>query len=371
MTLRQGDRKQMQFLPPSIEQYVDNNASVRLYDTFVNALDFKALGIKIDFHREGNPCYDPRSMLKLLIYGYSYGVRSSRKLERETHYNLSFIWLMGGLKPDYKTIAEFRRQNKAAIQKAMVQCARICLKLDLIAGNILFVDGSKIRGNAALKNSWNKEKGKRVLERTEQRIEEILREAEALDIEEEGNTSLVSLPTQLLEPNLLKNKVERIMEELEQSGKKSINTTDRESANFNGIHGAGAGYSAEIVVDDKYGLIVNADAVSAGNDIGQMSGQINQAQEVLGRAPEVAVADAGFSAMEDLKLLDEQGIQLIVPNPQIVHGKTIPEFDKRNFSYLTESDSYVCPQGHALKFAQIINKTQRRLYTIKPVQNKI
>ncbi len=86
--------------------------------------------------KEGNPCYAPRAMVKLLIYGCSYGVRSSRKLERDTHYNLSFIWLMGGLKPDHKTIAEFRRQHKEALKKALVQCGRMCLKLDMIAGSI-------------------------------------------------------------------------------------------------------------------------------------------------------------------------------------------------------------------------------------------
>jgi transposase len=365
MALRQGNREQMQFLPPSIEQYISAEAPVRVYDAFVEALDLNDLGIKVDPEREGNPQYDPRSMLKLLVYGYSYGVRSSRKLERETCYNLSFIWLMGGLKPDHKTIAEFRRRNKEALRRALGQCARLCLKLDLIAGNVLFVDGTKIRGNSALKNSWNQEKGKRVLAQVEQRIEEVLREAEARDAEEEGEPSLVSLPTQLLAPNALKDKIEHIMDELKASGKPSFNTTDRECASFNGIHGAGAGYNAEVVVDDRHGLIVSADAVSAGNDEGQMSGQIEQAQAVLGRAPEVAVADAGFSDMADLRRLDEQNIRLLVPNRQMVHDKKIGEFDKKNFQYLAESDCYICPQGHKLRFVQIIKSSQNRLYTIK------
>jgi transposase len=369
MALREGNREQMQFLPPSIEQYIEADAPVRVYDVFVDALDFNDLEIKIDPAREGNPSYHPRTMLKLLIYGYSYGVRSSRKLEREVHYNLSFIWLMGGLKPDFKTIAEFRRNNKEALGKAMKQCARLCLKLGLIAGNILFTDGTKIRGNAALKNSWSQPKCQRVIAKAEQKIEEILREAEALDAEEEGEPSLVSVPTQLLEPNLTKNKVEQILDELKKSGKPSLNTVDKECASFNGIHGAGAGYSAEVTVDDKYGLIVSADAVSAGNDIGQLSGQIAQAEEVLGRVPEVVVADAGFSDLADLKPLDEQGITVIVPNPQIANDKKMGEFDKRNFQYLAESDRYVCPQGHVLKFVQIISKSKNRLYTIEQISH--
>lgn len=111
MAIRQGNREQMELLPPSIGQYVAEDAPVRAYEAFVEALDFRKLGIESDPQKEGNPSYDPKAMLKLLVYGYSYGVRSSRKLEREVYYNLSFIWLMGGLKPDHKTIAEFRRKK--------------------------------------------------------------------------------------------------------------------------------------------------------------------------------------------------------------------------------------------------------------------
>jgi len=100
MAYRFGERYQGSFLPPSIEEYVPADAPVRVYDALVEALDFQELGLELDPHKIGCPEYDPKAMLKLLVYGYSYGIRSSRKLEREVHYNLSFIWLMGGLKPD-------------------------------------------------------------------------------------------------------------------------------------------------------------------------------------------------------------------------------------------------------------------------------
>ena len=364
MALRQGTREQMQLLPPSIEQYVAEDAPVRVYDAFVEALDLEDLGIKVDPTREGNPAYDPRSMLKLLVYSYSYGVRSSRKIERELYYNLSFMWLMGGLKPDHKTIAEFRRHHEEALKQALQQCIRLCLRLDLIAGNILFVDGSKIRGNAALKNSWNSDKIKRVLAQADNQIIEILKEAEAIDAQEERMPSLVSVPEQLAEPRALQAKVDRIMRELQASGKKSWNTVDPECAAFNGIHGAGAGYIAEVVVDDQHGLIVSADTVSAGNDLGQMSAQIEQAQAVLGHPPEVAVADAGFADISDLKQLDDQHIRLIVPNKQLVKDKKIGEFDKRNFLYDALNDCYICPQGHKLRFVQVLPRSHNRLYTI-------
>ena len=124
MAYRHGNRVQQLLLPSSIEDYVPADAPDRAYDAFVEALDFGQLGIELDsgkavrpgLDRVGNPSYDPKAMLKLLVYGYSYGVRSRRKLERETHYNLSFIWLTGGLKPDHETIAEFRRKHKSSLQ---------------------------------------------------------------------------------------------------------------------------------------------------------------------------------------------------------------------------------------------------------------
>src|SRR3989304_9001742 len=114
-----GNRDQMAMFPRSIEEYVAQDHPVRAYDAFVEALDFQDLGIELDPEKVGNAAYDPQTMLKLLVYGYSYGVRSSRKLERETHDNMSFIWLCRGLKPDFKTIAEFRRNHKEALANVL------------------------------------------------------------------------------------------------------------------------------------------------------------------------------------------------------------------------------------------------------------
>jgi len=365
MALRQGNRQQMEFLPPSIEQYVAADAPVRVYDIFVDSLNLQELGIRIEPLKEGNPSYDPRLMLKLLVYGYSYGIRSSRKLERETYYNLSFIWLMGGLKPDHKTIAEFRRKNKEALKRALVQCVRLCLKLNLIDGNILFVDGSKIRGNASIKNTWTKEKGKKVLEKAEKRIEEIIREADAIDEEEASLPSLTTLCNDLVAADTLKEKVEGIMAELEQSAKKNLNTVDKDCTSINGVHGTGAGYSAQIVVDDKNGLIVSEDAVSVNNDLGQFSGQIDKAQLEMGKKCQVAVADSGYAWTDDLGKIDGQGIQVIVPTQRIASGKKVGEFDKQNFRYDSENDCYTCPCGEVLKFAWLDKKSNTRIYKLE------
>jgi transposase len=161
MAYRSGERRQTVMFPASVEEYVAADDPVRAYDAFVGQLDFGDLGIEVDADQVGPPEYDPEAMLKLLVYGYSYGIRSSRKLERATHHNVSFIWLMGGLQPDHKTIARFRRDHRAALARVLKQCARLCIELNLIAGNTLFVDGTKIRANASLARSWTKQKGER------------------------------------------------------------------------------------------------------------------------------------------------------------------------------------------------------------------
>ena len=184
MAYRYGNRYQMALLPESIEDYVPKDDPVRAYDAFVEALDFNELGIEINTQKVGNSEYDPKVMLKLLVYGYSYGTKSSRKLERAIYHNLSFIWLMGGLKPDHKTIAEFRRKNKRALQKVLKQCARMCIKLDLIAGNVLFVDGTKIRANAARSRTHDKSWYEKQLTEFDRRIDQLLDECDVLDQQE-------------------------------------------------------------------------------------------------------------------------------------------------------------------------------------------
>jgi transposase len=365
MSIREGDRKQLQMLPSSIEQYVSEDAPVRVYDAFVEALDFQKLGIEENKFKEGNPSYDPRSMVKLIIYGYSYGVRSSRKLERETIYNLSFIWLMGGLKPDHKTIAEFRRKNKEALKKALIQCVRLCVRLDLIAGNVLFVDGSKVRGNASVKNTWDKNKCQQVLAKAEKRIEEALAEAEALDKEEAGEPHLVAINKRLKDARNIQQQVKQIEEELEASGRKNLNTVDKDCTRVNNFQGSGAGYNAQVVVDDQNGLIVSSDAVSTNNDLGQFSVQIDQAKNVLQKSPKIAVADSGYAFIEDLAKIDNQQIQVIVPTQRIASGRVIGKFDKRNFHYDPDQDCYYCPQNQKLIYNSLTRKRYGKTYLIE------
>ncbi len=364
MAYRNGNREQMMLLPPSIEEYVGQGDPVRAYDAFIEALDFSKLGIVIDQKKVGNPEYNPKSMLKLLLYGYSYGFRSSRKLERATHHNISFVWLVGGLKPDHKTIAEFRRKNKKAIAKVLKQCARLCIDLELIEGNTLFVDGSKFRANAGIKNTWTKERCEKSLKKLDTRIEEILSECERVDNQEQEGSSLVEMKEELQDRKVLKSKVEEILEELEKGKISSINTSDAECVKVKSIQGTHAGYNVQSVVDEKNGLIVNIDVVSESNDRNQFAEQINQANDTLERKCKVACADAGYDNTDELKKIDDQGIQVIVPQQNHPSQKEDKSFEKERFKYDRQKDCYVCPEGHILSYSSLDVTRKSRRYQI-------
>jgi transposase len=158
MAYIKGNRNQLTLLPQAVDDFIAKDDPVRAYDAFVEVLDFDALGLAIDENQSGANPYWPKALLKLLIYGYAYGIRSSRKLERACHHNLAFIWLSEDIKPDYRTIARFRIANKDILKNVLRQCAHMCLKLGLVEGNTLFVDGTKIKANASLKNTWSKER---------------------------------------------------------------------------------------------------------------------------------------------------------------------------------------------------------------------
>jgi transposase len=365
MSYKRGNRYNQLILPPSIENYVGKDDPVRVYDTFVEALDFKELGIEIDENKVGNSAYDPKAMMKLLVYGYSYGWRSSRKLERATHHDLSFIWLMGGLKPDHKTIANYRKDNKKALKKVLTQCAKICIELNLIEGNTLFLDGSKIRGAASINKTYTEKSLKKKLGKISEKIDELLEVCNQTD--EVENESLVKVSKELTGQKKLKTKVEETLKRLKESGKEKINLTDNECVNTKGRQGSHAGYNSQTVVDEKNGLILNNDVVKENNDINQFSKQIKQSNEILKENCKAACADAGYSYASNLKETLDEGIEVIVPNQKQAAHKPKEEnpFDKKQFKYDREINCYICPEGKELKYAGYEKKKNMYSYVIK------
>jgi len=354
----------MNLFPQSIEEYVPQDDPVRAYDAFVESLDLAELGIVVDENRIGNPEYEPRAMIKLLVYGYSYGFRSSRKLERAVYHNISFIWLMGGLKPDHKTIARFRADNKRALKNILKQNAMLCIKLGLIEGNTLFVDGSKIRANASIDNTWTQDKCERYLKNIDEHIETILKECDVIDEKEQNSQSLVKLNSELTDKEALKSKIQDIMKELKLKELKSINSTDTDCVKVKGRQGIHSGYNGQIVVDEKHGLIVSSDVVTNNNDRQQFAEQIEQAHETLGQKCKNACADAGYADTDELAKIDAQGVNVIVPSQEQISSQNAKPFAKEQFTYDSPHDCYLCPQGHKLPYSHFDKEKNMNVYSI-------
>jgi len=364
MAYRIGDRLQLGLLPASIEDYVSPEDPVRAYDAFVEALDLLQLGIELDPNQVGNAAYEPHTMLKLLVYGYSYGVRSSRKLERECHHNLAFMWLMAGLRPDHKTIAEFRRKHKTALKQVLRHCARLCIQLDLIAGNVLFVDGTKIRANASRyrshKRAWYEEK----LAELDRRIEQLLKDCEAIDRREQQEGSWVAMQKELTQSRKLKDRVQEVLRDFAGSPRKHVNQTDPDCALMKSVQGSHAAYNVQLVVDDKQGLLLQADAVEETSDVNQFARQIEAANALLESPCETACADAGYADTTELEKIDRQGIRVIVPSQRQALKKPEKPFSKSHFTYDPELDVYLCPEGQRLRYETTEKRTGKRHYRV-------
>ncbi len=372
MAYRYGeDPSQALLFPQSLDEYVATDHPVRAYSAFIEALDFGKLGIDLNPDKVGNSQYHPKIMTKLIVYGCSYGIRSSRKLERETHNNVTFMWLMRNLKPDHKTIAEFRRQNTKALQKILKLCAELCIELDLIDGNILFIDGSKVRANASRDKNHTSQWCEDQLQLLDGRIKILLEECEIIDTQEENQGSLVKMHQELDSTKKLKKKIETALGKLKARGvltkdnkERTINITDPDSALMKSPQGSHASHNMQSVVDDKHGLIVHADAVSDTSDLTQFANQIQQAEEVTEKECSVACADAGYATTNELEKVDREKTKIVVPNQrQALHHPKKP-FDKSIFIYDKEHNCYYCPKGKRLSHKHTYVNKKRRRYQV-------
>lgn len=358
MAYKCSNRMQSTFLPPVIDDYVTSQDPVRIYDAFVDALDFRSLGISLE-PKAGADEYYPKEMLKLIIYGYSYGIRSSRKLERACHHNLSFQWLMGGEKPDYRTIARFRSKHKEAIRKLLKQCVRMCMRLELIEGNTLFVDGSKFRANASINNTWTKKKCERYLEKIDKHIDQLLKECEQVDSEEDKEESMAQLKKQIKDKEQLVNKIKGVLNNLDEAQKTSINSTDSDCVKTTGRQGKHASYNVQSTTDKKHGLIVHAEAVCQSSDLNQLASQVEKSTETLQRKPEIVASDAGYASTHDIKKISKDVMVVVPSQKQSQKEKNIhpiKPFAKEEFKYDKDKDEYICPENKRLKYKGITCK---------------
>jgi len=352
-------RDQINLLPPRIEDYVSPDALVRAVDAYVDTLDFSKLGFRYTDggHAEGNgqPPYDPRDHLKLYLYGYLNKVRSSRCLERETQRNLEVIWMLGGLKPSYKTIADFRKDNGEPLKAVNKDFVLLCRELNFYGGTKGAIDGSFFHANASKASIYTKDKIDKQLVELEDKIDRYQKHLDENDgseakAGEPATHEDTELPAKLAVLKERQGEKQALKDKLEASGERQVSTTDEDARLLSKGDGTVAGYNVQIVVDDKHKLLLASDVTNDANDQHQLYRMARMAKHALEVDEFEALADAGYHETKALALCEENGITAYVPEPN-KSAKTEQQgrFTRDAFRYDLESNVYICPRGEELR----------------------
>ena len=277
-------------------------------------------------------------------------MRSSRRLEIEGRRNLEVIWLLGGLRPDFKTIADFRKDNRNAFKAVFRQFVLLCRKLDLFGCELVAVDGTRLKAVNSSDRNFTRDKLKRLIQSADERLAEYL---DRLDRTDGEDGAMTSIPSQNLAEKIavLKQRRNRYVElsrELERTGESQISLTDPDSRAMASYPKVGVGYNAQVAVDAKHKLIVAQEVTNAGSDLGLLAQTAGAAKEVLGVARIDAVADKGYYKGEDIRACEEAGIDAYVAHPQRGSAVSHGLFRKEEFRYDAGSDTYLCPGGQHL-----------------------
>ncbi|MDE0271047.1 MAG: IS1182 family transposase [Gammaproteobacteria bacterium] len=299
----------------------------------------------------GRPGYAPVDLLKLYIYGYLNRIRSSRRLEVETHRNLEVIWLLRRLRPDFKTIADFRRVNRDAFRQVFRDFVRLCRELDLYGRELVAVDGTRIKGVNSPVRNFTRAKLERELKKADERLNRYLSQMDEADDDDPGRSAAA---TEGLQAKIAKVRARRTVLEghrktLEQSGDEQLSLTDPDSRVMKTAKGAVVGYNAQIAVDPKHHLIAEQQVHAKVTDVGLLAQTAVAARENLEVEEIDAVADKGYYKIDDVEACEAGGVAPHVPKPDRSPSRRKGLFMKARFRYDGTADAYVCPGGHRLR----------------------
>jgi len=347
------DRNQIILFPETINDYISEDNSVRIIDEYVNQLDLEKYGFKRTTpSRIGRPPYNPKDLLKLYIYGYLNRVRSSRRLEHEATRNLEVIWLLNKLKPDFKTIADFRKDNKKALLEVFRGFTRLCNEWDLFGKEIVAIDGSKFRACNSKKNNYNKKKLERHLKYIDEKINKYLQELDESDENEtfDRKPDTEEIRQRIKELKDRKQKYENYQKELEETGQSEISTTDPDARlmTTNNKNSVEMNYNAQTAVDSRHKLLIDFKITNSPNDLGELADMALRAKNVFGGADFEALADKGYYKAEDLKKCVDHGITPYVARQTYSNSSGNREFYPDKFIYDKDKDVYICPMGEEL-----------------------
>jgi len=348
----EGDaRGQGTLLPELLDDYVAENNPVRVVDVFVDELDLGKLGFDgVQPAKTGRPAYHPAVLLKLYIYGYLNRIQSSRRLEREAQRNVELMWLMRRLTPDFKTIANFRKDNGKAIRNVCRQFVVLCQQLDLFADAVVAIDGSKFKAVNSSDRNFTQAKLKRRMEEIEANIGRYLADLDTADRQEPAakqarsarlNDKIAAMKSQMAA-------LKEIEARLEATGETQISLTDPDARSMM-TRGSGiVGYNVQTAVDAKHHLIVEHEVTNIGSDRDQLSAMARKARTAIGADSLTAIADRGYFKGEEILACKQAGIAVLVPATKTSNAKADGRFDKADFVYDRDKDEYRCPADQSL-----------------------
>ena len=348
-----ADRSQVTLLPECLDDYIEAENPVRVIEVFVDELDLGELGFAgVEPLATGRPSYHPAVMLKIYIYGYLNRIQSSRRLEREVQRNVELMWLTGRLRPDFKTIANFRKDNGRAIRNVCRQFVVLCQKLDLFAQAVVAIDGSKFKAVNNRDRNFTNAKLKRRLEQIEESIARYLSQLDTAD-RHEGAVAEAKAGRLKDKIAILKQQMQglKAMElRLRDAPDQQISLTDPDARSM-ATSGRGTGivgYNVQTAVDAKNHLIVAHEVTNVGNDRGQLAMMAEQARAATGITELTVVADRGYFSGDEILACDQAGITPFVPKPLNSNSKAEGRFGKPDFIYIASDDEYRCPAGQRL-----------------------
>ena len=352
--IKGADRNQATLFPESLDDYVTEENAVRVIDVFVDELDLARVGFKVEAADTGRPGYHPAMMLKLFIYGYMNRVPSSHRLEREAQRNVELIWLTGRLAPDFKTIADFRRDNGKAIQKVCRQFVVLCRKLDLFKDAFVAIDGSKFKALNNRDKNFTKAKVKRRLAQIDESIARYLLEMESLDRRgdelADDKTQHLSEKIEILKREIAKLKKHEAAMLAAADQQLSLTDPDARSMATSGRGTGRVGYNVQAAIDTKHHLIVAHEVTNVGHDRTQLASMGLKAKDAIGAEKLKAVADRGYFNGDELKACEDAKIETYLPKPQTSGAQAKGRFGKRDFIYHPDADEYECPAGERAKY---------------------
>ena len=344
------DRAQSVLFPERLDDWIHEDSTVRVIDVFVDELDLRKLGFeRADPAATGRPGYSPATLLKIYVYGYLNRVQSSRRLETETQRNLELIWLTGRLAPDFKTIADFRRDNGEAIRKVCKEFVLLCRRMKLFTDGIVAIDGSKFK---AVNNRDKNFTDRKLQARIEQLEDSIKRYLVELDRADRDATAVLPGRVTHLKDKIAKVKqqmqtLEAIGEQMKASEDGQISLTDPDARSM-ATSGRGTGivgYNVQAAVDAKHHLIVAHEVTNVGHDRDQLAGMAKLAKAASGEEELIALADRGYYEGYEILECERAGVAAVVPKPMTSNNLAEGLFDKRDFVYDVENDEYRCPAG--------------------------